>query len=153
MKTLIIYYSYEGNTKMISEKMAQSIGADLMSIKPVKEMKSKGFMKYVWGGKAAVMQQKPKLEEFSYNMEDYDLLIFGSPVWAGTFAPVFNTLFDDFTLKDKKVAYFYCNAGGPGKVATKFQDNLQNNELLGGISLLNPLAEKNIDSVTNKRPS
>ena len=56
MKTLIVYYSYEGNTKIIAETIGKSIEADIMELKPEKEMTSKGFMKYVWGGRAAVMK-------------------------------------------------------------------------------------------------
>ncbi len=50
MKKLVIFYSFEGNTKLIAENIAQAIGADLLELKPKKKMKSKGFMKFVWGG-------------------------------------------------------------------------------------------------------
>jgi flavodoxin len=30
MKTLIVYYSLEGNTRMIAEKLAEKTGADLL---------------------------------------------------------------------------------------------------------------------------
>jgi len=51
MKKPVVFYSFEGNTKLISESIAEAIGADLMEIKPQKEMRSKGFMKFVWGGR------------------------------------------------------------------------------------------------------
>ncbi len=139
MQTLIIYYSYEGNTRFIAQKMAEAINADLMELKPIKEMKSKGFMKYVWGGKAAVMKSRPKLEDLTHKIEDYDLIIFGTPVWAGTFAPVFNTLFKEHDIKDKKVATFCCHAGGMGKVKLHFKDKLNCNEYLGELDILDPL--------------
>ncbi len=139
MKQLIIYYSYEGNTKLIAEEMANATGSDLMMIRPLKEMKSKGFMKYVWGGKAAVMKQKPKLEPLTHNMEDYDRIIFGSPVWAGTFAPPFNTLFSDIKIKNRDVGVFCCHAGGMGKVFDNFKKHLKYNNLVGEMEIIDPL--------------
>ena len=50
MKKLIVYYSLEGNTKMIAESMAQEIGADLLELTPLQDVSKKGFSKYIWGG-------------------------------------------------------------------------------------------------------
>ena len=57
MEKIVIFYSFEGNTKLIAENIAKTIGADLLELKLKKEMKSKGFMKYFWGGKAAIMKK------------------------------------------------------------------------------------------------
>jgi len=139
MKTLIVYYSFEGNTKLLATKMSEASGADIMELKLVKEMKSKGFMKYFWGGKAALMQKKPKLEPLEYNFDDYDRIIFGTPVWAGTFAPPFNTIFTDYKIKNKEVAFFCCHAGGMGKVFNKFKKQLPNNNIIGELETNDPL--------------
>lgn len=148
MKTLIVYYSFEGNTKLLATEMAKASGADLMELKPVKEMKSKGFMKYVWGGQAAVMQKKPKLEALQYNFDDYDRIIFGTPVWAGTFAPPFNTIFTDYKIENKDVAFFCCHAGGMGKVFEKFNKKLINNKVIGKFETMDPLKTDKNEKVT-----
>ncbi len=142
MKTLIVYYSYEGNTKIIAETIGKSIEADIMELKPEKEMTSKGFMKYVWGGRAAVMKKKPVLVPLTHKMEDYDLIIFGTPVWAGTFAPTFNTLFSEHSLKNKKVALFCCHAGGMGKVFSNFEKSLEGNNIIDKIDIVEPITQK-----------
>ena len=36
MKTLIIYYSHEGNTDFVAKKIADKIGADTLRLVPVK---------------------------------------------------------------------------------------------------------------------
>ncbi len=131
MKTLVVYYSYEGSTKLAANKVAESLGADILEIKPVNEKKTKGFMKYVWGGRAAVMKHKPTLEPYEANIADYDLIIMGTPVWASTYAPPFHTFLFNNSLENKKVALFCCHEGSPGKTFTHFKKNLQNSDVLG----------------------
>ena len=61
MKTLIVYYTLEGNTHYTAKKIASAIGADVLRIKPVKTYPKKGFRKFFWGGKSAVMAETPEL--------------------------------------------------------------------------------------------
>ena len=42
MKTLIVYYSHEGNTDFVAKKIAEKTGADLLKLVPVK--KSRGVL-------------------------------------------------------------------------------------------------------------
>lgn len=142
MKQLIIYYSYEGNTQLIAEKMAEATGADIMTLKPEREMKTKGFMKYVWGGRAAVMKKSPKLEPLTHNIDNYDQIILGTPVWAGTFTPPFNTLLSEVTIKNKSVALFCCHAGGKGRIFEHFKKRIPDNKFISELELINPLKGK-----------
>ena len=98
-KTLVLFYSYEGSTRKIAELIASSIDADIEEIKPVKEMKSKGFAKYVWGGRQAAMRTQPKLEPLNVNLDDYDTIFLGSPVWAFTYSPPIRSLLKTLQYK------------------------------------------------------
>jgi len=40
MKTLVVYYSLEGNTKFIAETISKTVGADLLELKPIKDISS-----------------------------------------------------------------------------------------------------------------
>ena len=53
MKSIIVYYSLEGSTKMIAEKLAEKTGADLLEIRSVKKYPTKGPAKFIVGGKDA----------------------------------------------------------------------------------------------------
>ena len=88
MKTIVVYYSLEGNTAYAAEKIAAALGADTLRLQPKKAYPSSGFQKFFWGGKSAVMAEKPALEPYAFRAEDYDCVILGFPVWAGnvTFA-------------------------------------------------------------------
>ena len=134
-KILILFYSFEGNTRRVSKLLSDKLNIPYKEIKPVKDLKSKGFSKYIWGGSQVVMKKKPELMEVDINLDDYDTIILGTPIWAGTFAPAIKTLLED-KLKNKKIAFFYCHDGGPGKSEKKAKEAINiNNTFVSSIGL------------------
>ncbi|MBQ5998891.1 MAG: hypothetical protein IJL70_05410 [Treponema sp.] len=124
MKKLIVYYSMEGNTHYIAEKMAEKLSADLLRLVPKKAYIDKGFAKFIWGGKSAVMAEKPKLMPYSVDFSLYDEIIIGFPIWASTITPPIRTFVCDNLneLKEKKISVYACQAGnGAEKAMAKLQ--------------------------------
>lgn len=119
MKTAIIYYSMSGNTEYVAEKIGKQIGADLIRIEPEKAYPDSGAKKFIWGGKSAVMGDTPKLKTYDFKADEYEQIIFGFPVWAGTFTPPIRTFIQENkdVIKDKKIAAFTCLAGNGGEKA------------------------------------
>ena len=122
MKSAVVYYSLSGNTQYVAEKMAQALDADLIPLTPKKAYPNSGFKKFLWGGKSALMGDKPALEPYAFEPDAYDLIVLGGPVWAGTFPPPLRTFTEEnrAVLKGKRLAAFFCCSGGPGKVLEKF---------------------------------
>ena len=142
MKTIIVYYSFEGNTDFLVNALAETIGAETLELKPIKEHKSKGVSKYVWGGYQAVMKKKPDLKPYDFKASDYDRIIIASPVWAGTFAPPLRTFFDTEDLIAKKVVFFFTHEGGKGKTKEHFEEILADNHILGSLDLTTRKTDK-----------
>ena len=119
MTTAIIYYSMSGNTEYVAEKIGKQIGADIIRIEPEKAYPDSGAKKFIWGGKSAVMGDTPKLKPYEFKADEYDRIIFGFPVWAGTFTPPIRTFIQENkdAIKDKKIAAFTCLAGSGGEKA------------------------------------
>jgi flavodoxin len=139
MKTLVVFYSFDGNTKLIAEALAGEIGADVLELKPVKEITRNNFLKYFTGGKEAMTKAEPELLPFNVKPEDYNLLFIGTPVWAWTYAPALRTFFRDHKPVNKKVALFCCHGGGPGKFFEKFEEAVSGNEMVGKIEFKDPI--------------
>ncbi|QZY55984.1 flavodoxin family protein [Crassaminicella profunda] len=139
MKCLVVYYSLEGNTKFIAETIAESTGADLLELKPKKDISSKGFMRYVKGGGQVVMKKRPELMAFDKDPNEYDFIYFGTPVWAASFAPSYNTFFSNINLKDKKVALFCCYRASCGNTFNHFAKYLEGNEIVDKIEFKEPV--------------
>ena len=64
MKRVIVYYSLSGNTRFAAEQIARRLGADLLPIAPEKAYPDRGFRKFFWGGKSAVMAETPALQPY-----------------------------------------------------------------------------------------
>ena len=119
MKNLIIYYSLEGNTGYVADKIKSRIGADMLLLVPKKAYHDKGLAKFFWGGKSAVMAEKPTLEGYNVNLAEYDRIIFGFPVWASNYTPPLRTFIEDNAeaLKGKRFAAFACQSGSGAEKA------------------------------------
>lgn len=119
MKTAVVFYSMSGNTRRTAEKIAESLSADLIELFPEKTYPDKGFKKFFWGGKSAVMGEKPALLPYDFFAAKYDRVIFGSPVWASNFAPPLRTFIEEnkLELEFKSFAVFMCMSGSGGEKA------------------------------------
>ena len=119
MKILMVYYSLEGNTSYAAERIAAKTGADILRLVPKKAYSDKGFTKFLWGGKSALMKEEPELECYDTDPYGYDVIIFGFPVWASRFAPPLRTFVNAHlsVIKGKKIYAFACQAGSGGQKA------------------------------------
>lgn len=139
MKSLIVYYTLEGNTAYAAEQIAKETGADLLRLEPVKAYPTGKVSKFVWGGKSAVMSEAPELQPYRFDAASYDRIIFGFPVWASTIAPPLRTFIRSHDLKGKKIAAFACQtAKGADKAFVKLQEELGISKLEATLELLDP---------------
>lgn len=148
MKKLIIYYSLDGNTRFVAEKIAAATGAELLELRPQKDLKAKGLLKYLWGGRQVVQKEAPDLEAFEIDPSGYDLLVLGTPVWAFTYAPAMRSFLMNHKPIGKKVAFFCCSGGGPGKTLGAMREALAGNEILGEIGFVEPLQKKQAEQTS-----
>ena len=139
MKTAIVYYSMHGNVRYVSEKVAKELGADLIELKPVKAYPDKGAMQFLWGGSAVTFKKKPDLEPYSFNAGAYDLVIIGTPVWAGSFTPPLRTFFENNDLTGKKIAVIATSGGGDSaKCLQAVKEATKADSLAATLSLVDP---------------
>ena len=118
-KKLVVYFSYTNHTKIIAEDIQKKLGCDILEIKPVKEY-SKDYDLVVHEEQNNESSKKtPKIQKINVDLEKYDEIIVGTPVWWYTMAPVIRTFFKENDLANKKIIPFATNAGWLGRT---FQD-------------------------------
>ena len=141
MKTLIVYYSLEGNTKYTAEKIAERTGAELLRLEAEKAYPAGKVTKYFWCGKSAVMGKTPKLKPYTVNLSEYDMIVFGTPVWASTYTPPLRSFIKEHKeeLIHKKIAFFACSAGGSAeKCFANLKEELGCKEVTATLRLTDP---------------
>lgn len=148
MKTAIVFYSMSGNTKMIADQIAKALSADMIELIPEKAYPDKGMKKFIWGGKAAVMGDKPALEPYSFDAGAYDLILFGSPVWASSVAPPIRTFISENKndLRSKQFGVFLCySGGGADKAILKLKKLLDIENFKAEVALIDPIDKPSSD--------
>ena len=138
MKSLVIYYSHEGNTALIAESIASTLDCPIVRLQPLHEMNATGFAKYVWGGKQVVMKECPRLQPISLDLSQFDTVFLGTPVWSWTYAPAIRTIFHNQLLINKKIYFFCTHEGGIKGVEEKAKQLItKDNQWMGFQGFLN----------------
>jgi flavodoxin len=115
MKTLIVYYSRTGNTRMIAEEIAKHLKADIEEVKDTQNRK--GIIGYLRSGYQANRKKLTSLEKPVNNPTEYDLIIIGTPIWAGKMSVPIRTYLNQFKDEIEQMAIF-CTYGGSGLEGT-----------------------------------
>lgn len=114
MKTLILYYSYSGNTRSVAELLGGRSGADLCEIRPAVPYTG-SYSDVVAQGQAEVNQgATPALLPLEKDPADYGVILLGTPVWWYTYAPAVRSLFARYDFFGKEVYPFMTNGGWVG---------------------------------------
>jgi flavodoxin len=138
MKTAVIYYSLDGSCALIAERIKTILGADLIRLQTADEKKRTGLVKYIWGGRQVMTGARPQLKPYRIDLNGYDLIILGTPVWAGSPAPALNTFLEEAKITGKRLALFCCHAGGKGRALDKLKAALPGNTIAGTIDFVSP---------------
>lgn len=140
MKSLIIYYSLDGNTKYISETLAGELSWDILELKTTKELVNKNsFMKYLWWWKMVYMKEEPELLPINVDFNNYDLIVIGTPVWAFNYTPPLSTFFSNYKLSGKQIAIFCCHWWWMWKTLENMKEKLSWNTIISENNFIEPL--------------
>jgi flavodoxin len=140
MKTIVVFFSLDGNTKLIAQTVAKQLEADTLELKTKKSLPDKGFGKFFWGGKSVMFKETPELIDNPTDLALYDNFVLATPVWAGKYAAPFNTFIKQHPLSGKKLALLVCHGGGGAdKCFEAFQKALPGNQFVGQVDFVNPL--------------
>lgn len=105
-KILIAYFSYSGTTKNVAVALSEKTGGDLFEIAT-----QDGYSDvYMESNREIRKNERPALTNKVKNMEEYDIVFVGYPVWwHATPAPV-NTFLESYDLTGKLIIPF-CTSG------------------------------------------
>lgn len=107
IKVLVAYFSYSGTTKNVATALSEKTGGDLFEIAA-----QDGYSDvYQESNREIRNNDRPLLTNTVPNMDEYDIVFVGYPVWwHATPAPI-NTFLESYNLTGKLIIPF-CTSGG-----------------------------------------
>ena len=123
MKKLFIYYSLTGNGDFVASYLLDK-GYEVRKVIEKAKAPKIVFFRILAGGFRAGVGAKGKLIDYDSNVEEYDEIVIGSPVWNGRFPPAINTVLEKTRLDDKKVTFVFYSGSGDMPKAKKKIDKL-----------------------------
>ena len=110
MKSLVIYYSYSGNTekvaKILKDILSQKGEAEMRQLKPLDESDN-----FFYQCVRAFKGRRALLSDENFNLSEYDLICIGTPVWAFAPTPAINTFLDKCSSLNNKTAVCFMTYG------------------------------------------
>ena len=119
-KKLVAYFSASGVTAKVAERLSESIGADLHEITPKVRYTDSDLD---WRDKTSRSSiemsnpaSRPEIERIRDNMQDYDTIYLGFPIWWYIAPTIINTFLESYDLTGKTIVPFATSGGsGMGK--------------------------------------
>ena len=132
-KVLVLYYSQTNTTKVVAEEIANALGADLEAILPVVPYEGDIPAVAARCAKDASEGKLPELKPFTVDVNAYDVIFLGYPIWMGTYAPPVEAAISAMNLDGKKVVPFCTfGSGGLDTSTNDLKAKLPNAEILPG---------------------
>ncbi|MBQ7667940.1 MAG: NAD(P)H-dependent oxidoreductase [Clostridia bacterium] len=116
MKTLLVYYSYTGNTKIIVDIIKEKVDCDVVELKPKTPFLEEDYQAIVDKYQSNESSKEcVEIEDINVDLSNYNKVIIGTPVWWYTITPVLREFLKNNDLSQKQVYAFATNAGWLGR--------------------------------------
>lgn len=140
LKSLVVYYSRTGNARFVAQTIAAEVGADVEEVIDLK--KRSGIIGFLKSGRDARGGKITKIAPTTKSPVNYDLIILGTPIWAGRQSPAITTYLKENDLSGKKVAFFFAQGGKKLQAIDQTKALIPNSNYVGELSVVNALANK-----------
>lgn len=123
-KILVSYFSATGTTKGVAEKLVKVLDGDLFEIKPVKKYTEADLDWHDKNSRSTIEMEdktsRPEIIEKVKNLDNYETVVIGFPVWWYTCPTIINTFIEENNFKNKKIYVFVTS--GSSNVDESFND-------------------------------
>ena len=120
-KRLVAYFSASGVTAKVAENLADAIGADVFEIQPEVPY-TKADLNWMDKKSRSTIEMsdptsRPAIAAKRDNMDEYDTIFVGFPIWWYVAPTIINTFLESYNLKGKTIIPF-ATSGGSGMGGT-----------------------------------
>ncbi len=114
-KILVAYYSWTGHTRQIAEAIAGELGADVEEIMEVRPRS--GWFAFLYSAWEVLREHVVPIKVPLKDPFAYDLVVIGTPVWAGRMASPVRAYVTQERHKFSRIALFCTEGGANGEKA------------------------------------
>lgn len=136
-RKLVAYFSASGVTAKVAEKLSEAIGADLYAIEPEVPY-TKADLDWMDKKSRSTIEMnnpasRPAIADKRDNMNDYDTVFVGFPIWWYVAPTIINTFLESYDLTGKTIIPFATSGGSDmGKTNEKLLPSCKGAKLLDG---------------------
>lgn len=136
-RKLVAYFSASGVTAKVAEKLSEAIGADLYAIEP-EVLYTKADLDWMDKKSRSTIEMnnpasRPAIAGKRDNMNDYDTVFVGFPIWWYVAPTIINTFLESYDLTGKTIIPFATSGGSDmGKTNEKLLPSCKGAKLLDG---------------------
>lgn len=112
-KSLVVYFSWSGNTQNVAESIQNQTDADIFEIIPQTPYSDDYDTVVDFAQEEQRADARPTIAGSIENIAQYDVIYVGFPNWWGDMPMILYTFFDSYDLSGKTIAPF-CTSGGSG---------------------------------------
>ena len=121
-KTLVAFFSASGVTQKLAEKIADAVNGDLHKIIPAEPYTAKDLDWTDKNSRSSIEMNnktfRPAISNKVDNMEEYDLIYLGFPIWWYVAPTIINTFLETYDLAGKTIIPF-ATSGSSGMGNTR----------------------------------
>jgi len=110
MKSLVVYYSLTGKTKLVAQAIAEALNTTLVEVREKKTRKLGPFI-YLVGGFGAITNRGSKTNPVDVDLKQYERIFVGSPIWASRPVPAVNSFIYHTNFEGRSVIPFFSMGG------------------------------------------
>lgn len=115
MKTLVAYFSASGVTRQVATQLAEVANADLYEIVP-EQLYTEADLNWRDSLSRSSVEMKdktsrPAIKKSEINMDDYNVVYVGFPIWWYTCPTIINTFMESYDFAGKTVIPFATSGG------------------------------------------
>jgi flavodoxin len=109
MKSLVIYYSLTGKTRLVAQTIAEALNARLAEI--TERRRTPWPFVYMTGSFRAMTNMGSKINPVDVALKQYERIFIGSPIWASNPVPAVNAFIYQTNFEGRSVVPFFTMGG------------------------------------------
>lgn len=134
-KVLVVYFSETDNTQKLAKIILDEVGGDFRRIETVKPYPT-GQELFDYTKNERDNDARPELKDLEVNMDDYDVVFVGYPIWWYTLPMPIYTFFDKYDFDNKIIVPFNTHEeSGDGGTYSTIKNWEKNAKVLDGLAI------------------